>query len=129
MKALKVWMLICSTIIMLATLFFWTLFIPLLSDLEGAESMAQLVVFVPAMILFPIVFPLLWILETIYLFKLKQRKVYHYFFMILSCVVPILIGIIFYTMGMPILIFYILLSIISMCMVIMSLHILIKDKY
>lgn len=121
MRKLKQWILICSTILMLATLFFWTLFIPPLSELEGAESMGQLVVFVPSMILFPIILPLIWILEIIYLFKLKQRKVKDFIFMIFSCALPICLGIVYFTIGIPIIIFYVFLSIITMSMVIMSL--------
>lgn len=120
MRKLKQWILICSTILMLATLFFWTLFIPPLSELEGAESMGQLVVFVPSMILFPVILPLIWILEIFCLFKLKQRKVKNYFFMVLSCAVPIVLSIIYFTIRIPILILYVFLSIVTISMVVMS---------
>lgn len=128
MKQLKVWIVICSIVLMLSILYFWTLFVPPLSELEGAESMAQVIVFVPAMIFIPIVLPITWILETIYFSKLNKLKVSHYLFIVLSFVIPILLGIVYFTKGIPMLTLYIIMSIITTSMVIISFVILKQNE-
>ena len=50
-------------LLMIATLFFWTLFLPPLSELEGENALAQMVVFVPSIIAYPVLFPIIWLLE------------------------------------------------------------------
>ena len=54
MNKFKLVLLICSFLLMIATLFFWTLFLPPLSELEGENALAQMVVFVPSIIAYPV---------------------------------------------------------------------------
>ena len=76
---------------MIATLFFWTLFLPPLSELEGENALAQMVVFVPSIIAYPVLFPIIWLLEIFYLFTTKHWSYMDLLFLLLSLVTPILL--------------------------------------
>ena len=63
-------------LLMIATLFFWTLFLPPLSELEGENALAQMVVFVPSIIAYPVLFPIIWLLEIFFIFYNETLVLY-----------------------------------------------------
>lgn len=72
MNKFKLVLLIWSFVLMIATLFFWTLFLPPLFELESENALAQMVVFLSSIIAYPILFPIIWLLEIFYLFTTKH---------------------------------------------------------
>lgn len=121
MRKTKLTFLVCSALLLAATLYFWTLFMPPLSELEGANTMAQLIVFVPTLITYPIIFPLIWLLQIRYFSHWKNNSIFDYAFLLSSLVIPIIIAVIYYTIGIPFLILYVYLSLMTLVMTITSL--------
>ena len=107
---------------MIATLFFWTLFLPPLSELEGENALAQMVVFVPSIIAYPVLFPIIWLLE-IFIFYNETLVLYGLAILLLSLVTPILLLVVHFiiaTSPIPFLLLYIYLSILTMLMTLVS---------
>lgn len=101
MNKFKLVLLIWSFVLMIATLFFWTLFLPPLSELEGENALAQMVVFVPSIIAYPILFPIIWPLEIFYLFTTKHWSYMYLLFLLLSLITPILLLVIHFIIATP----------------------------
>ena len=80
MNKFKLVLLIWSFLLMIATLFFWTLFLPPLSELEGENALAQMVVFVPSIIAYPVLFPIIWLLEIFYLLQRNTGLIWTCYF-------------------------------------------------
>ena len=109
-------------LLMIATLFFWTLFLPPLSELEGENALAQMVVFVPSIIAYPVLFPIIWLLEIFYLLQRNTGLIWTCYFL-LSLVTPILLLVVHFiiaTSPIPFLLLYIYLSILTMLMTLVS---------
>ena len=123
MNKFKLVLLICSFLLMIATLFFWTLFLPPLSELESENALAQMVVFVPFIIAYPILFLIIWLLEIFYLFTTKHWSYMDLLFLLLSLITPILLLVIHFiiaTSPIPFLLLYIYLSISTVLMTLVS---------
>ena len=123
MNKFKLVLLIWSFVLMIATLFFWTLFLPPLSELESENALAQMVVFVPFIIAYPILFLIIWLLEIFYLFTTKHWSYMDLLFLLLSLITPILLLVIHFiiaTLPIPFLLLYIYLSILTVLMTLVS---------
>ena len=109
-------------LLMIATLFFWTLFLPPLSELEGENALAQMVVFVPSIIAYP-VFSDYMAFRNLLSFTTKHWSYMDLLFLLLSLVTPILLLVVHFiiaTSPIPFLLLYIYLSILTMLMTLVS---------
>lgn len=82
-----------------------------------------MVVFVPSIIAYPILFSIIWLLEIFYLFTTKHWSYMDLLFLLLSLVTPILLLVIHFiiaTLPIPFLLLYIYLSILTVLMTLVS---------
>ncbi|RIO62740.1 hypothetical protein BUZ34_08195, partial [Staphylococcus haemolyticus] len=79
--------------------------------------------FVPSIIAYPVLFPIIWLLEIFYLFTTKHWSYMDLLFLLLSLVTPIFLLVIYFiiaTSPIPFLLLYIYLSILTVLMTLVS---------